>query len=371
MKFYRKIFKNTPHSCRNRQHSEYYAEWVITESIETHTFMYPVDTWYLPDFERILLGIMDYVEQPASWKSLTRWTLYLGHEIHFFVVYVYLLFLTSRSLLLSWQWHCWTAEQILTVYNWGVYIEDIESNLDLDEANVVFFYAYPFTLNNENSPLLMWDLVVSSIFFTYKWDKHKAQLLKNRFIIFLGDSFVLKFCRVPFKVSYDKILSYFNFNTVFINICNFWKKITVNNDFGCDNKFSLKKNLLSFSTLHITDIFKKKILNFFNNNASKKMGIFLNKPIVYNNNSVTNSTASLLRKQKVFTKSKYARSRQYCKNIVFMGLLLNIILVFGLNSAYYSILINAGYFILPVYVIMFIYSIYVFFKFKLFNVFTK
>lgn len=99
--------------------------------------------------------------------------------------------------------------------------------------------------------------------------------------------------------------------------------------------------------------------------------ITFNKPIIFDDNSTNLNTASLLRKQRVFTKSKYARSRQYCKNIVLIGLLLNIVLMYGLNSGYYAILINAGYFIYPLYFILVVFSVYFFIKFELHNVFRN
>jgi len=105
----------------------------------------------------------------------------------------------------------------------------------------------------------------------------------------------------------------------------------------------------------------KKYTNIFTKNS------ILFKPILlaYKHTIKTNS---LLRKQKIYTKSKYSRSRQYCKNIVLFGLLLNIILMFGLNSSYYAILINLAYFIYPIYIFLTISSVYMFVKYKLYCV---
>ena len=66
MKLLRKSFLCVDIAHRKRFDSEQFVEWVITESTDSFKLMYPVDTWYLPDFERVLLGIADYVEQPST-----------------------------------------------------------------------------------------------------------------------------------------------------------------------------------------------------------------------------------------------------------------------------------------------------------------
>lgn len=359
--FSKKLFN----SLRRRYESERYSEWVITEVLSSFQLNYSIDTWKLPDFERVLLGIKDFVDQPTSWRSLAYYTLYLGKELHIFVVTLYMYFLSSRSLAHSWQWMEWADNIRLSDY-YVIDLDEIDLNFPEDFTTSFFYTTFVFHYRNENTPLLIWEHKFSDFFaiFYYFWafltgtgSKMSSKLL---------DLFFFVNSRYSYRVS--TFLNFTNFYlTNIFSICK--KSISVLN-------FSRTVNQKPF-------IFLKKIENsrlfWFINllKSSNKENFFLKKlnhvallkPIVFDNTTTVKQLATLLRKQRVFTKSKYARSRQYCKNIVLIGLLLNIILMYGLNSNYYAILINLGYFIYPLYIIMIFFSVFFFVKFKLYNVF--
>lgn len=69
---------------------------------------------------------------------------------------------------------------------------------------------------------------------------------------------------------------------------------------------------------------------------------------------------TFLRTSKNFVKSKFIKINPFCKNIVFMCLLINLILINELALIYYNISINYQYANLLILLILFVYSIYLY-----------
>lgn len=146
--------------------------------------------------------------------------------------------------------------------------------------------------------------------------------------------------------------------------------------------FNIKKNFLVKLKEFYKDFFKKlksyeqKKTTIFKSNKlhikyNKVSGIKKNtiKTLfykMYTNSSNKNIVlSSFLRKNKIYIKSKFSKARAFTKNIVYFGLIINLIFIVELNLLYYNITINYGYFITPVYILVLIVSIKTVYKYNL------
>ena len=147
------------------------------------------------------------------------------------------------------------------------------------------------------------------------------------------------------------------FINFFLNINNFLlkkKNVYKNSDFYFFTKnikvnFLLKKkNFYKNSTVNF--LLKKK--NFYKNNFIKfnLIGDFTNHYFFENksfnyllkikNSFYKNNDFFFFKKSKSLLKSGYCRSRPYCKNIVLIGLYINILFIYETNILYYNNCIN-------------------------------
>lgn len=120
-----------------------------------------------------------------------------------------------------------------------------------------------------------------------------------------------------------------------------------------------KKIKIYLKTLVITNKNQEKNLN--NNIISTKK--YFNYTYITPYNNIVLS--SFIRKNKTYIKTKFSKSRAFTKNIVFLGLIINIIMVYELNLLFYNLSINFGYFIYPVYLCLFCISIKYIIKYNL------
>lgn len=218
---------------------------------------------------------------------------------------------------------------------------------------------------NKNKPLFNFLNYIYILNF-YTTILNFSLLSKNNFefLNYLNNNYFYNFNNKK-NTKQNKLL----FNNIFYhNIVQFIKNIQFTNNVQFIK--NAKINKINKIVFNFKNKIKKMTLYFIKNKINiilkANKNIFYFKPLVFYNEKNYN-TFSLLKKQKIYTKNKYSRSRQYCKNIVLFGLLLNIILMFGLNSSYYAILINAGYFIYVFYFLIFLLSLFLFKKYKLLN----
>lgn len=334
-----------------------YNEHVLMFDVDSINWNYSVDTWKLSDFERLFLGIKDAAYEPKPWKGLIYLPSYLGKEFNIFLLYVYMLFLSTRSLASSWLWIDIIERVYIHQSNLDINVDDSD-NQDYEDVYLHLLYNYhTHKIDNENTPILLWDSLHIDIYYTLIFCKNCVNIKINNRLI---DAFFFRGIRSVFHTTVTDNFMCFAPKSFFNRLLN----LKTNN-----NKINLKTSTITF--------FKKFDLILFIENIcfNKQKNVILEKkikivsflkPIIFNKNNREN-TAMLLRKQRVYSKSKFSRSRQYCKNIVLLGLLLNIVLMFGLNSAYYAILINTGYFIYPIYFLMVCYSVFVVLKYELYN----
>lgn len=338
----------------------------FTEFFAIREWQYTVDTWLIHDFDRIFLGTHDFVNDPSIWKSHDYWILVLGKEFYMYVQYMHYFFLSTRSLYTTWLWVEY-LEYIefsqfggnLNVEPWED-VEDYDEEPDDDDIMFDWYLTFAHDYGNENNPIMIWDIIFFDLlYFLFYFSLVKPRKLILNFLSQCDITFI-KSSRYKFRVSTTLNFIFFLKNT--FKSASSWFFL---------NQKKLKNTRKRFKFNKIKGVFSN--FNWLNSVYTKKNKpdykyIALVKPIVFDNLKNFNYVACLLRKQKVYTKSKYARSRQYCKNIVLFGLMLNIILMYGLNSSYYAILINTGYFIYLVYLFMVLYSVFVFFKYRLYNI---
>lgn len=368
-------------SYRKRYDCDKFTRWVITHTIDSIRLMYSVDTWYLPGFERILIYIKDYVRTPESWGSLVYWALYNGDELVLYYIYVYYNWFFINSLIYTWQWRGWTLKQILNESNFGVHFEDMKEKTTITQANLKFLKAHLMNPYYELPyAFIFWGYFLH-MFTPLYWStlSRKMHSGQEYFKQLKRTSILapLPYLRSTYKIfSGHKLLNYIV--RQLIVIYNSIRLLVPTAGF-----FDCKKHptqLLVFKTWQVN---KQPLLSVFNKSVElvkfkinqtidldKVYKNYFIKPIAFTQKRDVCSTSALLRKNRIFTKSKYSRSRQYCKNIVLLGLLINIILVFGLNSGYYAILINTGYCITPLYASMIVYSVFIWFRFKLWDIFN-
>ena len=187
-----------------------------------------------------------------------------------------------------------------------MFFKKYETNFIIIKVTSIYKYVYNFFNNffEERKHYFLFKLI--------------CNVLRN-----LGNFY--NFIEKKFKKLIKYICDFFI--NIFNRIKNLLNKIFKNNNFKNRN----------------TKIFKK--INIYRNintseniNTFENKNQFLNKPnnIIYNNNIIY----SILRKQRFFTKNKFSRTRQYCKNIVLIGLLINLIFFFLSNTIFYGIVIN-------------------------------
>ncbi len=128
--------------------------------------------------------------------------------------------------------------------------------------------------------------------------------------------------------------------------------------------FFNKKKFLKFKNLSNFSYFKKmkSEVIFLNSFITKKptfleskfLDAFSLKYFIF-----FNKACFFLRKSFFFTKTKYSRIRQICKNIVMLTLLINIVFIFKSNEIYYNFTLE-NCFSLPV--LIFLTALIFFFK---------
>lgn len=295
----------------------------ITKLIEVNYINYSIDTWKLLNIERILIDFKDEAFANQKWysKPLFLYKNFFKNYIEF----LYLIFFYFKIIKMSTiYYYCFDKKNLKFLKKQFFFFKN---NIN----NIFIFSKIKNIQNLFNFFYFLKTLKLKKNFIFYK---HKLLLLTfySKNTLFKKFKHLFKNIQANLKLKSTKLHQ----NNLFKAHYFFYKKITY-----------IKKNIIFNSIIKIKTFYNLKPILFF----YKKL----------------NTTASLLRKQKIYTKSKYSRARQYCKNIVLFGLLLNIILMFGLNSAYYAILINAGYFIYIVYFVLFIAAIFIFKKYKLLN----
>jgi hypothetical protein len=128
--------------------------------------------------------------------------------------------------------------------------------------------------------------------------------------------------------------------------------------------FFYKKKFSFLNRMPSTSNFKKtkpasNFLSFFLIKKASLVkfasSVFKIKPFLYCNRV----NFFFLRKSFFFTKTKYSRIRQICKNIVMLTLLLNIVFIFKSNEIYYNFNIE-NCFSLPI--LIFVTSLFFFLK---------
>lgn len=133
------------------------------------------------------------------------------------------------------------------------------------------------------------------------------------------------------------------------------------------NKLNFNKNKLNLGKTKLN--LNELKLKYIDKPLKKNKTYFLIKPS--NNILKHNKISTILRKQKFFTKSKYSRTRQYCKNIVYLGLIVNSIFIFFSNSVFYGITLD---FFKLIFINLFIFSysiLIIFWKLKLKKIFSN
>jgi len=65
--------------------------------------------------------------------------------------------------------------------------------------------------------------------------------------------------------------------------------------------------------------------------------------LVQFSSSSLKQTVFLLRSQRLFVKNKYARNRQWSKNIIYFGVLMNIVFLYGVTLYCYHYTMNLSY----------------------------
>lgn len=378
MKFFRlRRFAN----AKVRYESEFYASRILNESLGSFYWMHKIDTWKLPKFERLFIGSIDSISNPMPWKSTVYWTLYLGTELRMYIFYMYEFYYVSRCLASAWIWLDFFTSELDSEYGIDMDVDpwedldDYDGEIEQDEDAWFFYHTQDFLFNSENPVVISWATiyyqVYNYLYYVYFVATQRSLIVAKQFNFKLFGTRLIKTCD---NLLLDKLRS--TFKTPLTP--NVFQYSTI----CLQQIYVFFKTLITYSTKQIGTAGIFKPLNPFklpqpqHNTLSKQPKqhakskvVAVTKPVVFGLSNANIGLSTLLRKQKVFTKSKYARSRQYCKNIVLLGLLLNIVLMFGLNLNYYTILINSGFFIYPLYFFFTIYSIFVIVKYKLYNVF--
>lgn len=253
-------------------------------------------------------------------------------------------------------------------YDLEFYCESIPVDKSASFLYDVFSYSYNHETNND----ILFEAFAAPLFQRLAVYCNNKQNISLEGVKTILDDPFLNESRNSFKASSIYItiphIKYYFFNALaLLSKFMYTNVITVHRQ-GFKTKKEIVNDSLFFNVKPTSTIFKNLIKK-----SKKKLHsqisthLFQIKPVNITRNTYINLCANLLRKTKVFTKSKYSRSRQYCKNIVLLGLLLNIILMFGLNSGYYAIIINFGYFPEFFYITAVVYSVFVTYKHKLYD----
>lgn len=400
MKLFRHLNLNL---YRVRVGSDVVGEKKTLDNLGNLNWNHKVDSWQRTKFVMLFTRSYDIVESPLHWKSTESYRQYLGTELFIYLYYIHLLYIVIKPFAFARKWQSFFEDVFLTEHYNNINIEhfsiDVEVDYEydcgfdddfpVDEEAMRIYNVYPLTHNRENTPLITWESVYYDLYFFYYY-VFKFNLPLSNYLYRYSDFFFANNIRYAFKV-YTK-LSLVNY------VCSLITKFIDSYYFYNKNLNNILRNLSWLNGLWSLFIFIRSVLyskkNKKYNKKIKNLSVDLRnlkllyfqklsvfpaskfrfslhsfiKPLLFKSKDIVYVTNSLLRKQLVFNKSKYSRSRQYCKNIVLLGLLLNIVLMFGLNSAYYTININAGYFIFIFYFFIFFFSIYIFFKYKLYSV---
>lgn len=317
-----RFLKQTTILLKNKKINNNYFNNNFLYNIDSFCWNYSIDTWKLLNIERVLIDLKDIVFINYAFKKQSK-----NYSFLTYLKNLYILFFISKTNINSYNY--------LNFYKLN--------NKIINEKKLINLYS----LNNLN---------INNIFlFNFLWkDFFFINIYKNIFNLKYKKTFFILL--LNFRLFFKNVYDFFLFNNLFLLKNKLLNKKFIKNTNIYNFKYIFKKTKLTIKLIKKNKYNIDKIKNFF----------YINKPIVFNNIKSEN-TFSLLRKQKIYTKNKYSRSRQYCKNIVLFGLLLNIILMFGLNSAYYAILINLSYFIHIFYFILLFLSLYLINKYKLFN----
>lgn len=343
------------------------------EGLGGYQWVYKVDTWKLPEFERLFIGAQDRITQPTFWNTLNHWILFFGREFQIYVNNLYLLFWYTRTFVPTWRWQDYFEFIFFSEHHTDMDTRKWEDLLEYDEDRqddeLIYFLQelHTYSYNNETSSVILFDTLVFSIFNTLYLKRVLSGKLSLLSIATNIDYHYIPQIRYSFSTT--TLVNFIIFiktyaKVILLNIRNFFNTKSIHSE-------THKVSLYVHSVTHITNKFSKLVMTITQSYAKRLDGVnsffyALVKPInvVRGYSSVC---ATLLRKNRVYTKSKYSRARQYCRNIVLLGLLLNIILMFGLNSGFYAILINAGFFISIFYIAITLYSIFIVYKYELYN----
>lgn len=360
------------YSLRFKRTSTLYGERFTVENLGIEMWTHKMDTWKITEFERLFMNANDFITNPSSWKTLNYWTFFLGKEFRMYVNYILVFHKNLSTLLSQHKMGQYLSEIVFSDVSFPPYTPDLD---DLDNyefpshSDIEFFLSklhstYPFTANTELPLHLLWNIFLSYIYTLFFYELF---VTKNKTTFkYSLHYFLIKNSKYIQRTSSRKNMFFYiklNANNILFSIKSLF---TINTSFNIKNIKTLYIGSKLTNFLKNKIFFVKNFLHKKNYNLNER---FLVKPILIGNNSKFNYISSLFRKQKVFTKSKYARSRQYCKNIVLFGLLLNIVLMFGLNASYYTILINTGFFIYPLYIFFTFYSIFITIKYRLYKFF--
>lgn len=190
-------------------------------------------------------------------------------------------------------------------------------------------------------------------------------ILSNKFIAFLDKKIE------DFRIFFNSFYSFYLeiCKAMFVDSASFWDYIDLSHDSLHDIYYWFKfrisllrrhcRIVLNKSKLKRRSIWYKtsKYKNMVFRSAAKYVSdhVFFKLQVSFFSSNFNN--IFYLRRNRVFLKCKFSRVRLFNRTIVIFGLLLNIIFVFELNLVYYNILINFGYLISGVYLLVLLVSL--------------
>ena len=365
MKLFRMV--NT-YNYRIRFEDYNHGNYNSLEGLGGYQWVYKVDTWKLPEFERLFIGAQDRITQPTFWNTLNQWVLFFGTEFQIYINNLYLMFWYTRTFVPTWRWQDYFEFIFFSEHHTDMDTRKWDDLLEYDEDrqddDLIYFLQelHTYSYNNETSSVILFDTLIFDIFNTLYLKRVVTGKLSLIDIMYNIDYQYIPKIRHGFSVyTLTNLMWYVNKYWRYMVLCSV--QIHRRRRKHPKKVFSISNPEFKFNKL--TGFYK---LNFIKL-TSKLTNTFhsLVKPVNVTTGKLTTMCSTLLRKNRVYTKSKYSRARQYCRNIVLLGLLLNVILMFGLNSGFYAILINAGFFISIFYILITVYSVFVVFKYRLYD----
>ena len=197
---------------------------------------------------------------------------------------------------------------------------------------------HTYSYNNETSSVILFDTLIFSIFNTL----YLKRVLSGKLSLFTIANVIDYYYAPQIRYSFTTA-TVVNF-IVFIK--TYIRMVLLNTQNFCNIRFTRTKQyttvINTYSANRITSKFSNLIIIKTQGYTKRLVNISsvfyaLVKPVNVVK-SYSSVCATLLRKNRVYTKSKYSRARQYCRNIVLLGLLLNIILMNFLKSFFQMIL---------------------------------